>query len=82
MQNYANFDISTIDKFTHRIIRTFTHDLNLPTNFDVTLDTDELLKNAIDVVVAKAGEDEELTQILINSIINQSLKKKCKNISD
>jgi ATP-dependent exoDNAse (exonuclease V) beta subunit len=66
IHNYAAFDISTIDKFTHRIIRTFTHDLNLPTNFDVTLDTDELLKNAIDVVVAKAGEDEELTQILIN----------------
>jgi ATP-dependent exoDNAse (exonuclease V) beta subunit len=66
IHNYAAFDISTIDKFTHRIIRTFTHDLNLPTNFDVTLDTDELLKNAIDVVVAKAGEDEELTQIIIN----------------
>ena len=66
IHNYAAFDISTIDKFTHRIIRTFTHDLNLPTNFDVTLDTDELLKNAIDVVVAKAGEDEELTQILID----------------
>jgi ATP-dependent exoDNAse (exonuclease V) beta subunit len=66
IHNYAAFDISTIDKFTHRIIRTFTHDLNLPTNFDVTLDTDELLKNAIDVVVAKAGEDEELTQMIIN----------------
>ena len=66
IHNYAAFDISTIDKFTHRIIRTFTQDLNLPTNFDVTLDTDELLKNAIDVVVAKAGEDEQLTNILIN----------------
>lgn len=66
IHNYAAFDISTIDKFTHRIIRTFTHDLNLPTNFDVTLDTDELLKNAIDIVVAKAGEDEKLTHILVN----------------
>jgi ATP-dependent exoDNAse (exonuclease V) beta subunit len=66
IHNYAAFDISTIDKFTHRIIRTFTHDLNLPTNFDVTLDTEELLKNAIDVVVAKAGEEDELTHVLIN----------------
>lgn len=47
IHNYAAFDISTIDKFTHRIIRTFTHDLNLPTNFDVTLDTDELLKTRL-----------------------------------
>ena len=66
IHNYAAFDISTIDKFTHRIIRTFTHDLNLPTNFDVTLDVKELLRNAIDVVVAKAGEDEELTAVLVN----------------
>src|SRR5690606_4870275 len=27
--NYAGFDISTIDKFTHRVIRTFATDLNL-----------------------------------------------------
>ena len=72
IHNYAAFDISTIDKFTHRIIRTFTHDLNLPTNFDVTLDTDELLKNAIDVVVAKAGEDEQLTNILVNFAKNKA----------
>lgn len=72
IHNYAAFDISTIDKFTHRIIRTFTHDLNLPTNFDVTLDTDELLKNAIDIVVAKAGEDEQLTTILINFAKNKT----------
>jgi len=26
--NYAAFDISTIDKFNHRLIRTFAHDLN------------------------------------------------------
>ena len=72
IHNYAAFDISTIDKFTHRIIRTFTHDLNLPTNFDVTLDTDELLKNAIDIVVAKAGDDEQLTHILINFAKNKT----------
>ncbi|CCG54589.1 Probable ATP-dependent DNA helicase, UvrD/REP family [Flavobacterium indicum GPTSA100-9 = DSM 17447] len=66
IHNYAAFDISTIDKFTHRVIRTFANDLNLPTNFDVTLETENLLRNAIDTVIAKAGEDEELTQVLIN----------------
>ena len=66
IHNYAAFDISTIDKFTHRIIRTFSHDLNLPTNFDVTLETDTLLRNAIDTVIAKAGEEVELTQVLVN----------------
>lgn len=65
IHNYAAFDISTIDKFTHRIIRTFTHDLNLPANFDVTLETDTLLRNAIDTVIAKAGEEEEVTNVLV-----------------
>jgi len=65
IHNYAAFDISTIDKFTHRIIRTFTHDLNLPANFDVTLETDTLLRNAIDTVIAKAGEEEEITNVLV-----------------
>jgi hypothetical protein len=30
IHNYAAFDISTIDKFTHKVIRAFAHDLNLP----------------------------------------------------
>lgn len=81
IHNYAAFDISTIDKFTHRIIRTFTHDLNLPTNFDVTLDTDELLKNAIDIVVAKAGEDEQLTNILINFAKNKADDDKSSDVT-
>ena len=40
IHNYAAFDISTIDKFTHRVIRTFAHDLNLPITFEVSLDTE------------------------------------------
>jgi hypothetical protein len=30
IHNYAAFDISTIDKFTHKVIRAFAHDLNYP----------------------------------------------------
>jgi ATP-dependent exoDNAse (exonuclease V) beta subunit len=37
---YAAFDISTIDKFTHKVIRAFAHDLKLPMTFEVTLDTE------------------------------------------
>ena len=33
IHNYAAFDISTIDKFTHKVIRAFAHDLNLPITF-------------------------------------------------
>lgn len=66
IHNYAAFDISTIDKFTHKVIRSFAFDLNLPTTFEVSLDTEELLQEAVDAVIAKAGSDAELTALLID----------------
>jgi len=65
IHNYAAFDISTIDKFTHKVIRTFAQDLNLPPNFEVSLETDSLLQEAIDLVISKAGNDVNLTKLLI-----------------
>ncbi|NHF58898.1 UvrD-helicase domain-containing protein [Flavobacteriaceae bacterium TP-CH-4] len=65
LHNYAFFDISTIDKFTHRLIRTFAKDLKLPQNFEVILDNDLLLSEAVSRLILKAGSDSLLTQILI-----------------
>ncbi len=66
LHNYAFFDISTIDKFTHRIIRTFARDLKIPQNFEVVLDMDMLLIEAVSRVLSKAGEDQELTEVLMD----------------
>ena len=66
IHNYAAFGISTIDKFTHKVIRSFAQDLNLPPHFEVSLDTDTLLQEAIDVLISKVGEDEQLTKLLID----------------
>ena len=57
IHNYAAFDISTIDKFTHRVIRAFAHDLNLPMTFEVTLDTENLLIEAVDAIISQAGSE-------------------------
>ena len=65
LHNYAFFDISTIDKFTHRIIRTFAKDLKLPQNFEVVLDTDILLDEAVNRLINKTGADNKLTEILL-----------------
>ncbi|MGB6154207.1 MAG: UvrD-helicase domain-containing protein [Pricia sp.] len=66
LHNYAFFDISTIDKFTHRLIRTFAKDLKLPQNFEVVLDTDLLLDEAVARLVYKAGNDKKLTKVLLD----------------
>jgi len=72
MHNYAAFDISTIDGFNHRLIRTFAHDLNLPLNFEVELDTESLLNEAVDRLIAKAGTNKALTKVLVDFAIEKA----------
>ncbi|WP_179353136.1 UvrD-helicase domain-containing protein [Winogradskyella vidalii] len=72
MHNYGAFDISTIDGFTHRVIRTFAHDLKLPINFEVELDQERLLNEAVDSLIAKAGSDKTLTKVLVDFAIEKA----------
>lgn len=81
IHNYAAFDISTIDKFTHKVIRAFAHDLNLPVTFDVSLDTENLLTEAVDALIAQAGEDETLTKLLVDFTMEKTDDDKSWDIS-
>lgn len=72
MHNYAAFDISTIDGFNHRLIRTFAHDLKLPLNFEVDLDSETLLNEAVDRLISKAGSDKALTKVLIDFALEKA----------
>ncbi len=72
IHNYAAFDISTIDRFTHKVIRAFAHDLNLSVSFDVSLETDSLLQEAVDAIIAKAGENEVLTALLVDFSLDKT----------
>lgn len=81
IHNYAAFDISTIDKFTHRVIRAFAHDLNLPMTFEVSLDTENLLIEAVDAIIAQAGEDPELTRLLVDFTMEKTDDDKSWDVS-
>lgn len=81
IHNYAAFDISTIDKFTHKVIRAFAHDLGLSMTFEVTLDTENLLVEAVDAIIAQAGEDETLTKLLIDFTMEKTDDDKSWDIS-
>lgn len=65
LHNYAAFNISTIDGFNHQLIRRFSHDLHLNPFFEVQLDSQTLLERAVDNLMNQAGNDPELTQLLI-----------------
>ncbi len=81
LHNYAFFDISTIDKFTHRLIRTFAKDLKIPQNFDVILDTNLLIDEAVSKLVNKAGSDEKLTKVLIDFALDKADGNKSWDVS-
>jgi ATP-dependent exoDNAse (exonuclease V) beta subunit len=81
IHNYAAFDISTIDKFTHKVIRSFAFDLGLPITFDVSLDTENLLQEAVDAIVAQAGEDDVLTKLLIDFTMEKTDDDKSWDVS-
>lgn len=72
IHNYAAFNITTIDGFTHKLIRTFAYDLKLPLNFEVELDQDTLLNEAVNSLIAKAGSDDALTKTLVDFAIEKA----------
>ena len=81
LHNYAAFSVETIDRFNHRIIRTFARDLKLATNFEVTLDTPQLLAEAVDSLLSKAGENEAVTKVLLDFALEKTDDDKSWDIS-
>ena len=81
LHHYAQFSIETIDSFNHRLIRTFAHDLKLASNFEVSLDTDEILSKAVDQFIEKAGTDPEITQLLLEFALQKTDEDKSWDIS-
>lgn len=65
LHNYSDFAIGTIDSFVHKVVRTFAFDLKIPMSFEIEMDDDRLLTQAIDLLIAQIGNDEQLTKALI-----------------
>ncbi|AZQ43365.1 UvrD-helicase domain-containing protein [Nonlabens ponticola] len=71
LHDYAAFDIVTIDSFSHRILRTFARDIQLPDGFEIELDSDQLLSKAIHNLLSRAGRDKQLTQLLVDFTLSK-----------
>jgi len=81
LNNYSAFNITTIDSFTYRLIRSFAFDLGLSLNFDVEMDAKSLLNEAVDVLISQIGEDKELTKILVDFSLQKANEDKAWDIS-
>jgi ATP-dependent exoDNAse (exonuclease V) beta subunit len=81
LHNYAAFSVETIDKFNHRLIRTFAKDLSLPSNFEVVLDPTALLTEAVDKLIDKTGVDQAITKVLVAFALEKADDDKSWDIS-
>ena len=82
LHNYNDFAISTIDSFVHRVIRSFSFDLHLPLNFEVELDTEDVLRKAIDVLISRVGYDKKLTDLLVSFVQSKTDDEKSWKIEE
>ncbi|MDB0613512.1 UvrD-helicase domain-containing protein [Tenacibaculum maritimum] len=81
LQNYTAFSITTIDSFTHKIIKSFAYDLGLSLNFEVEMDAVSLLNEAVDVLISKIGTDKALTKLLIDFSLDKADDDKSWDVS-
>lgn len=72
LHNYDEFAISTIDSFIHRVIRTFATDVQLPQNFEVVIDDEDIIPDIIQNLYNKVGDDQELTKVLIKFVLAEA----------
>ena len=70
------FDVSTIDKFTQKIIRNFAYEIKLPVNYEVEIKANDLLEESTAKLISRAGVDMKLTKALINFSFEKSSNDK------
>ncbi|NQZ44728.1 MAG: UvrD-helicase domain-containing protein [Flavobacteriaceae bacterium] len=81
LHNYGFFEVSTIDKFNHRIIRTFARDLGVAQNFEVELNVERLLQEAVNDLLIASGEDMDVTRLLLEFSLEKIQQGKSWNIA-
>ena len=72
LHHFGQLQVATIDKLTHKIIRTFARDLGINARFEVALDGKSFMSEVVEQVLSKAGEDKALTGVLVNYVLQKS----------
>ncbi|MCF8365849.1 MAG: UvrD-helicase domain-containing protein [Bacteroidales bacterium] len=76
LHGYSNFAVSTIDSFVLLLVRSFTRELHLPTNFDVELDQEKLITKSVELLLGKVGSDQNLTRTLVQFVESRILDER------
>ena len=82
LHNYADLGISTIDKFTYKIVRTFASDLGIANNFDIEMDNYKIIQPAVALLLSKMSDKGgSLSNTLVNFALQKAEEEKAQILS-
>ena len=72
LHNYSDLSIQTIDKFSYKIVKTFSSDLGMNRDFELELDSNKIIQPVIALLLNKvSGNNSLLTDVLVNFTIQK-----------
>lgn len=60
LRDYSRFTVGTIDSFFQRIIRAFAREIDIPAGYEIELEHEILLGNAVDEILYQVSADSKL----------------------
>lgn len=81
LHDYSRFQISTIDSFFQIILRNLAHELGVGAYLNISIDQDEPLTDAVDVLTEECNTNKDIRQKLIDFIKEKSDNGKNTNIA-
>ena len=79
LHQYGDFGFNTIDSFVVKIVRSFAHSLKLAANFEIELDKNIIIEQAIEKLYESVGINNQLTQFLIDYTLEKMEEGKSTN---
>jgi len=71
LHNYSDFAIMTIDSFIFKIVSTFSLELNLPLNFEVDMNTKQIVSKTVSRLIEQANNSNYIGSIIENFIFSK-----------
>ena len=65
LHNYSMFSVSTIDSFVQSVVRAFSYEINVSSNYALELDTEKVIKELTELLYNEITDNKELQKWLI-----------------
>lgn len=68
LHHYSTLNIGTIDKFNSRLVRSFTYELGLAQNFNLEINAEPFLIEAVDQLLDEIGDDQQISEAFMDYV--------------